>query len=87
MTAQNIRSVVGRFVVIGGLAIALTAGSIAVHHPSEAGAAPKSCMQAIMLGDLWTNYGNLMLANGRPIEAVAGFARADGFYDGCDTWA
>ena len=85
MSARNIRSVVGRFVLIGGLAIALTTGFVAVDHPSHASAMPKlTCVDAWKLGQSWQAYGDWLLAYGYYIQASAAYTKADSYFGMCD---
>src|SRR5215216_6278731 len=64
MSAQKIRTAVGRFVVIGSLVIAVIAGSVGMNAPSKASAMPDltSCYTAFRLGQIWQSYGDLMWA-------------------------
>jgi hypothetical protein len=88
MSAQKIRTTVGRFVVIGSLAIAVVAGSVAVTHPSQANAMPRlTCAQATQLGNSWTVYGDWLAAYGYVAQATTAYARADAYYDICNSWA
>jgi hypothetical protein len=87
MIGRTLKSVVGRLVVVACLAIVLIAGTVAVHQPSHADAKGTDCLTAVPQAQLWTNYANLMMANGRPLEAAMGLARAEDFWSGCDNWA
>jgi hypothetical protein len=66
MRARTIRSVVGRFVVIGSLTAAMSMGFAAVGHPSHASAAPNlnACYASVRVGQSWMIYGDLMWSYG-----------------------
>ena len=88
MATRKIWSSVGRMVVIASLALALVVGTVAVSHPSDVSAMPKlTCAQATTLGNIWWSYGDLMAAYGYWVEATAAYAKAEGYYDICNSWA
>jgi hypothetical protein len=84
MAFRNLRAMVGRFVVIGSLAIAMMMGFVAVDGPSGAEAAPKlNCVQAMQLGEAWQVYGDLMAAYGYTSQARLAYVIANNYFAGC----
>jgi hypothetical protein len=84
MALRKLRAMVGRFVLIAGLAVAVAAGSVAVSNPSDAAAEGKyTCEQAAALGNLWLTVGDVFLAHDANGAAAGAYGRAIAYFDYC----
>jgi hypothetical protein len=83
MSARTIRAVVGRFVVVGALVIAVVIGSVGVRQSSVAAEGKYTCEQAGALGRMWLAVGNVFLAYDSSGAAAAAFGRATAYFDYC----
>jgi hypothetical protein len=84
MAARKFRSIIARFVVVAGLAVALFVGSAAAFQPAGASAMPQyTCEQAFTLGEIWYAYGQVMFSLGQMTNAAAAWGKAAAYFDYC----
>src|SRR4051794_36577972 len=85
MGIQNIRAMAARLLVIAVLALAISAGFVAVDQPSGTSAMPKlNCLDAVKLGQSWQVYGDWLTASGYYVQAATAYAKADSYFGMCD---
>jgi hypothetical protein len=85
MVRRKVRAAVARLVVVAGLAVAVTAGSVAVGHPSQASAMPSlaDCYTSYRLGQSWQVYGDLMWGYGYYSQARVAYSVANSYFSVC----